>query len=357
MLAEEHELVLSRATVRRLLLAAGLGSPRTRRPRRHRRRRERMPQAGLLVQVDGSHHDWLEGRGPRLVLHGAIDDATNEVPAATFRLQEDAAGYLWVLREMARHHGLPLAVYSDRHSIFEQTTPQTLTIEDQLRGVQRPLTQVGRALAELAIRWIPADSPQAKGRIERLWGTFQDRLVSELRRARAASIEEANTVLTTFLPRYNRRFARDPAHPDSAYRPLPAAPPIDDVCCFKYTRTVANDNTVRLEEHLIQILPGPGRRSYAKARVEVHEHLDGTLSVVYQGQPLTIHRLTPTPTPTPHEIRARQGRPRRTPPTRTPAPQPWTPAPDHPWHQYARMEQRRKALKEAGSVMFVEQIR
>ena len=363
MLGDEEGLPLSRPTVRRVLLAAGIPSPRTRRPRRHRRRRERMPQAGLLVQLDGSHHDWLEGRGPRLVLHGAIDDATNEVPAALFRAEEDAAGYLWVLRELARHRGLPVAVYSDRHGIFEANSRQPLTLEDQLRGLRHPRTQVGRTFDELGIRWIPADSPQAKGRIERLWGTFQDRLVSELRRARATSLEEANAVLAAFLPRYNRRFTKPPAHPDPAYRSLPADLALDHICCFKYARTVANDNTVRLEEHLIQLLPGPGRRSYAKARVAVHEHLDGTLSVVYQGQPLAIHLLTPPSQDRLLRVRARKQRPN--PPSATrrqdqlrqrprskdskPRPrQPGKPRADHPWNQYALMEKKRKALKEAG---------
>src|SRR3990172_9416898 len=164
-LAEAHRLPVSRATVNRWLRAAGLPSPRPRRRRRFRRRRERMPQPGMLLQWDGSQHDWLQGRGPRLVLHGAIDDATNEVPAALFRAEEDAAGYLWVLRELARHRGLPVAVYSDRHGIFEASSRQPLTLEDHLRGLRHPRTQVGRTFDELGIRWIPADSPQATNEI------------------------------------------------------------------------------------------------------------------------------------------------------------------------------------------------
>src|SRR3989304_115817 len=144
---------------------------------RFRRRRERMPQSGLLLQWDGSHHAWLEGRGPRLVLHGAIDDATNEVPAATFRAQEEASGYFVVLRELIRTHGIPVALYGERHGIVtNDARPRPLTLDEQLRGHTRPLTQAGRALHELGIHWVPAHSPQAKGRVERLWGTFQDRL-------------------------------------------------------------------------------------------------------------------------------------------------------------------------------------
>jgi transposase len=185
LLAEAEGIRISLVTVRRILRAAGRPRPRRRRPPRHRSRRDRMPQAGLLVQLDGSRHDWLEGRGPWLSLVGAIDDATGVVTGATFREQEDAAGYLIVLRQTLRRHGVPLAVYRDRHTIFE-LSGALLTLEEQLVDRRAP-TQVGRALEELGISSIAARSPQAKGRIERLWGTFQDRLVSELRLAGAGT--------------------------------------------------------------------------------------------------------------------------------------------------------------------------
>jgi transposase len=176
LLAEREGLRLSRRTVQRLLRAAGIGSPRTRRPPRHRRHRERMPQAGLLVQMDGSHHPWLEDRGSRLVLHAALDDATGQVLGGVFRLEEDAHGYFLLLRQLIRRYGLPAAAYTDRHGIFHRDPQTPLTLGEQLQG--RPeSTKVGRALQELGIRWIPASSPQGKGRIERLFGTFQDRLV------------------------------------------------------------------------------------------------------------------------------------------------------------------------------------
>lgn len=250
-----------------------------------------MPQAGLLVQFDASQHDWLEGCGPRLALHGAIDDATNQVPAAVFRAEEDAQGYFLILRALVATSGVPVAIYSDRHGIFQRTWRHPLTLDEQLRGERAP-TQVGRALRELRIRWILASSPQAKGRIERLWGTFQDRLVSELRRARARTLEEANAVLATFLPRYNARFAQAPADPISAYRPWPPDVDLDDICCFTYERTVTNDNTVHLGPHLLQILPGPRRQSYARAGVAVREHLDGMLTVSNQHQRVALQHLT-----------------------------------------------------------------
>ena len=164
----------------------------------------------MLLQIDGSRHDWLEGRGPYLTLVGAVDDATGKVSFALFREQEDAHGYLLMLREIIDHHGVPLALYSDRHGIFHRSTNEPETIAEQLRGRPDP-TQFGRALQELDIRLIMAHTPQAKGRIERAWGTFQDRLVSELRLTGASTIEQANKVLWDFIPRYNERFAVAPA--------------------------------------------------------------------------------------------------------------------------------------------------
>lgn len=298
-----HELVLSRPSVRRILLAAAMPSPRRRRAPKHRSRRERMPQEGMLLQWDGSRHDWLEGRGPWLTLVGAIDDATGTVVAARFRQQEDAQGYLLVLRDILHRKGAPLAIYRDRHGIFERREREPWTLAEELAGERLP-TQVGRALAELSIQSIPAHSPQAKGRIERLWGTFQDRLVIELRLAEAHTLEEADRVLQRFLPRYNAQFAVPAAQAGSAYRPLPAGTAAEAICCFKYERTVANDNTITLGKQRLQLVPGPGGRSYAHAIVEVQEHLDGRLAVCYRGAALLT---TPAPATAPL-LRARNGR-------------------------------------------------
>ena len=264
MLAEREDIHLSRSTVRRVLLAGGLPSPRRRKAPRRYSRRERYPQEGMLLQIDGSRHDWLEGRGPYLTLVGAVDDATGTIPFALFRQQEDAHGYLLMLREIIDHHGVPLALYSDRHGIFHRSTNEPETIAEQLQGRPDP-TQFGRALQELDIRLIMAHTPQAKGRIERAWGTFQDRLVSELRLAGASTIEQANKVLWDFIPRYNERFAVAPAQPGSAYRPLPAGVSLDETLCFKYLRTVANDNTVQFDSAAIQLLSDDHRASYARA--------------------------------------------------------------------------------------------
>ena len=280
---EGEAIYVSRSSVRRILVGSGIKSPRKRRPPKHRKRRDRMPQEGMMLLVDGSRHDWLEGRGPWLTLVGAIDDASGEVPYALFREQEDAQGYFLLMQEIALRRGLPLALYSDQHGIFVRNRKDRLSLEEELKGEQEP-TQFGRLIKELEIYPIYALSPQAKGRIERLWGTFQDRLVSELRLAGAKTLEEANQVLWEFLPEYNRRFVIEPAQSGSSYRPLPSGIKSSELFCFKYGRTVANDNTVKIGDRLIQIPPGPGRRSYAKAKVTLHQGMDGGLGVYYQGK-------------------------------------------------------------------------
>jgi transposase len=336
-LEERYGIKLSRSTVRRIRRAAGQGSPRQRRAPKHRARRERRAMEGMLLQTDGSDHDWLEGRGPGLTLIAYIDDATGEVPGAVFRDEEDAAGYMLALWEVSQRHGLPLALYADRHSIFQ--SPKEPTLEEQLAGKQ-PRSQLGRALDELHIRIIPAYSPQAKGRVERLFGTLQDRLVKELRRANACSLEEANHVLESFLPPFNRRFTKEAAQPGSAYRPWPAEVRPSDVFCFKFTRTVANDNTISFDGHRLSIPPGPQHRSYARARVEVRQHLDASLSVHYHGQtiatfeaadtgPLRVGKFSPAAPPVPAPLSQPSSAPASPPRPRTPL----KPAPDHPWRR------------------------
>lgn len=300
LLTEEHGLTCSRPTLGRMLRAAAIRSPRRRKPRQHRQRRPRSAQPGMLIQVDASDHDWLEGRGPRLVIVGGVDDATGVIVSARFREREDAAGYLLMLRETVGRDGIPLAWYTDKHGAFWRNDKEPWTIAEQLAG-QRAPTQVGRALAALGITLIPAHSPQAKGRIERCWETLQDRLVKALRRAGASTLEEANAVLNVFVPRHNTRFGRPPANPSPAYRPLPRALDLDAVCSFHYVRTVANDNVVRLEERTVQLPPGPRGRSYARCKVDLREHLDGRLIVSYEGR-----RLAEQPALAGHRVRPRK---------------------------------------------------
>ena len=285
-LIEEHEgLVLSRPTVRRILTRAGMPSPRRRRPPRHRVRRERMPRAGMLLQVDGSHHAWLEQRGPRFALLLAVDDATGAVVHALFRPAEDARGYFLLMEQVLRRSGIPLALYSDRHAVFRASAQQ--------RAGGEASTQFARAMAELGVRLIFARSPQAKGRVERMAGTFQDRLVTELRLASATTIGEAQAVLERFLPRFNARFAVAARQPEPAWRPLDPALDLGAVLAFRHTRTVARDNTVKYHWRTLQLLPSPQRPSYAGARVEVLERPGGELAVRHRGE--TIPPGSPHP--------------------------------------------------------------
>jgi hypothetical protein len=234
----------------------------------------------MMLQVDGSPHDWLEGRGPSLCLIGAIDDATGKVVGAMFVEAESTWGYFRLFSEVFNKHGLPQSVYADRHSIF--WTDREPTIEEQLKN-QRPSTEVGRGLQELGVTLIPAGSPQAKGRIERLWGTFQDRLVSELRRAGAKTQAQAQVVLERYLPEHNRNFSKPPALSEPAWRKA-SSTQIQRALCFKQKRTVAKDHTVTFEGTLFQIPKQSPYRSYANKRIDVHVLLDGAVEFFYQNE-------------------------------------------------------------------------
>ena len=282
LLAEREGITLSRVSVRRILRGAGIKSPRRHRPSRYHARRERRVAAGMLVQLDGSKARWFGAARPLCTLVAAIDDAGGEVVGATFRAQEDAAGYFSVLSQMLDEHGVPLAVYSDRHGIFRVDRGVRESLEEELAGAREP-TQLGRAFAELGVEMIFAHSPQAKGRIERLFGTLQDRLVSELRLAGITTIEAANRFLPTYLPRHNARFAIAPAEPRAAWRSLPASLPSEAVCCFKYGREVATDNTVRFLGTTLQLPPKGTQWSWSGQRLELRHHLDGSFSVHAPG--------------------------------------------------------------------------
>ncbi len=345
LLAEREGIVVAERTLRRILAEAGLAPVRRRRPPKHRSRRDRMSRAGLLLQVDGSRHDWLEDRGPRLTLIGGIDDATSRVTGATFRLAEDAAGYFTMLTQTAEGHGLPSAIYSDRHGIFLREPGRVPTLAEQLAGKQT-FTQVGRALDEAGIGWIGARSAQAKGRVERLWGTLQDRLISELRLAGATTLEEANAVLARYLPRHNERFAVPAADPEPAWRSFPDGLSAAAVFCFHYPRRVANDATISWPGGPLALPRRGDGRSWAGRSVNLQERLDGSLWVEHER---VCYPVRPAP-PDAGQLRARK----LTPPSdrhlpaeltalieadKSPAPEPLRdvaqrPRPDHPRRRY-----------------------
>ena len=291
---EREGIDIGRTTLRRILVNAGLNSPRRRRQPKHRVRRQRMPREGMLIQLDGSHHHWLGGDGPQFALLFAVDDATGTVVNALFCEQEDSRSYFLLLRGLIQRRGLPLALYTDRHPVFKHRS------EYQPSGTA---TQFGRAMEELGIQLIFALSPQAKGRVERTAGTFQDRLITELRLAGATTVEQARAVLKQFLPRFNRRFGVPAQCPDPSFRPLQVDLPLEHILCFKHRRRVARDNTVKYQRHTLQLLPDPKRRSYAGTVVEVLEGLDGRLSLYHEGRIIAAQEAPPSPA----SLRSRNG--------------------------------------------------
>lgn len=300
-----------------------------------------MGAEGTLLQLDGSRHRWLEERGPELVLVGAIDDATGFVPAAVFRDQEDAAGYLMLLRDIALTHGLPGAIYRDGHSAFAPSNPAR---RHPLADDDPALSQVGRALIELGIDSILAGSPQAKGRIERLWGTFQDRLVVELRLAGVVDRDGANAFLAEYLARHNARFVVPALDPEPAWRPLPDDVRLDRTLVFKYRRKVAKDHTITLDGRVLQLPRGAtGAANYAGKRVEVHVTLDGSI-VAYDGE----RRLAVTTAP-PDPVQLRTTDAPRVAPSLVPARAtlPWIPPRDHPWKRVTPGSKLEKRLTES----------
>jgi transposase len=292
MLASEEGIRVGRETVRRLLRSVGIGPKRKRKARRHHRRRPRKAQEGLMMLWDGSPHAWFGLEHPPCCLMAAMDDATGKVLAARFEPEESGVGYFELLSRVVRGHGIPQSVYQDRHGALYRND-DWWSLEEQLAGRRDP-TQVGAALAALGIEPIRALTPQAKGRVERLFNTFQDRLVAELALRGIGDMGAGNRFLSNgFLGRFNRRFAVPAQRAERAYATVPKGLDLKRVISFGYRATVHNDNTVRLGGLTIDIPPGPDRRSYAKAKVEVRQLLDGSWRVYYQDRLIARHGKTP----------------------------------------------------------------
>jgi transposase len=284
-----ERIAVCRESVRQILLEKGSYRGKKKYPK-HRQWREPSPREGQMVQFDTSDHDWLEGRGPKLYLIGGVDDATSKVLGAKFVLTDGVKQNMEVFKGIVRRRGIPLSVYVDRDSNFKTTRHQGM--EYRLKGVY-PSTQFARALEELGIRMIYAYSPQAKGRVERKFGVFQDRLCSELRLCNISSLEEANRYLKEeFIPKHNRRFSRCAKESGSAYRVLPKGLKLKDIFCLKEQRTVSGDNTISYKGKTFQILPNLYRISFVKAKVVVHEHLDGSVHIFYQGKKLKHKQIS-----------------------------------------------------------------
>ena len=314
-LAQAHRIHLSDETLRRWMRAEGLLAGR-RRPRPHRQWRER---AACRGQMDGSHHDWLEGRGPRLVLMGYVDDATGRV-YARFYDSEDLPAALDSFGRYCRLYGAPQSVYLDKHTIYRSPGPTNL--KNQLEG-KVCQSQFERALSQVGVRVIHANSPQAKGRVERLFKTLQDRLVKELRLAEVRTRVEANRFLEGFLGAHNRHFSRPARQAGNLHRQV-SSRLLGQALCVQEPRVVANDGTVQIQGRRQQLQP-PGLRPLAKKGVTVTISPKGQLRVLYQGQEMRYRTLAAAPKPPPK-------------PAASELPRTWrryTPPPNHPWRKFA----------------------
>lgn len=323
LLAKYEGIQISPSTVRRIRREAHIPAKRKRRPPKAHRPRTRKPQAGMLVQMDGSFHPWLEDRHPPFSLLAAVDDATGKIVAAVFRQQEDTEGYFHLTRQMIEREGIPMSIYSDRHMIF-RSPKDTLTLEQELAGESKPLSQFGQALKELGIEHIQAYTPQAKGRVERLFETLQDRWVIELRLRGVRTIEEANAVLPELVEEYNARFAVEPADPHSAFVPLEQGQSLDLILCYREKRSLGTGETISYNgqtytmEHpdSKQIIP-------PKTRLEVRKTLDGKLFVWYKGKAYPLVK-TAKPERKASASKEKAGSEKKS----------HKPAANHPWRQY-----------------------
>ncbi len=304
-LAECDGITISDETLRKWLIEAGLWKKRRKRSI-HRQWRQRKECFGQMIQMDGSHHDWFEGRGPKVVLMGYIDDFTNTVYGRFY----DYEGTLPAMDSFKRYvekYGLPMSVYLDRHTTYKSPKKDTECGES--------LSQFERALKELGVEVIHALSPQAKGRIERLFGVLQDRLVKEMRLCGIGTKEEANAFLEEYLPRYNERFTVCPANETDTHVKLPASVDLNEYLCIKTVRTVKNDNTIVLDGRLYQLQEQRGKKVVAE------ERLDGSLRITRKGVVLKYQEINERPKKTVPKTDTRVFH------------RPPKPAKDHPWNR------------------------
>ena len=307
-LEEREGITISRETVRKIRRSSGQKAKRKRRASKHRSRRPRKASQGMLVQWDGSHHWWFGNDRPPCCLLAAIDDADSKLLAAMFVPEETSEGYLRLLRNLLLKHGIPMGIYHDRHTIFVRTD-DSWTIEEQMLGRQYP-THVGRVLEELNICSVQAFSPQAKGRVERSFGTLQDRLIAELALEGISDMTEANNWLgRVFIRRYNRRFAKKPESVSSAFRKI-SKPEIYHYVSYAYEAVVGNDNCVRLGGLVIDIPKPAHRMSYAKKKVVVKQHVDGKWTVWDGDNKIASYKSTPFKEPL-RSYKIRSGKERR----------------------------------------------
>ena len=327
-LAAEDQVRVDAETLRRWLGAEGLWR-RARRRRRHRRRRERQAHFGELVQMDGSFHAWLEARGPEGCLMDLVDDATNTTLARLGK-EETIWAAAGTLRAWIEHYGVPLALYVDWKNLYKRGA----TSQERLRG-EEPITQFGRMCAQLGIELIAASSPQAKGRVERIHGTHQDRLVKKLRRKKIATQAEANAYLeSAYLPEHNRRFARVPAQPQDYHRRAPSAAELDKIFRLESARTIGHDWVVRYNNRYFQLQPQSRNYAPASGKVKVCEGREGSLVIEYREHAQPWQEIPPPAKSMAQPAGA--SRSASVTATASRVKRKWVPAADHPWRQAGR---------------------
>lgn len=325
LLAQYEGIEVSPSTVRRIRQEAKIKPKRKRRSPKVHRPRERKAQFGMLVQIDGSPHRWLEERAPEMSLLAAVDDATGAILGAVFRPQEDAEGYFRLIKQMVEKYGIPMSVYSDRHRIF-QSPKETPTIEQELAGGSPRFTQFGQALSDLGVDHIKAQTPQAKGRIERLFQTLQDRWVTELRIRGIRTLEEANRILPQLIREHNRRFAVKPKETSCAFVPLGRGQSLDDLLCFRERRTIGPGETIAFHNKTYTIDRANAKQTIPlRTKVEVRKTLDGEVFVWHNGQAYPLREISKPQSPSsPKRKKASSERKSH------------KPAHNHPWRQYRR---------------------
>jgi len=335
-LAAEDGLQVDAETLRRWMLAEGLWS-RERRRRRHRRRRDRKEHFGEMVQMDGSFHAWLEERGPEGCLIDMVDDATNKT-LARLGEQETIWAVADTLRAWIERYGVPLVLYVDWKNLYKRPA----NAGERMRG-EEPVTQFGRMCAKLGIQLIAANSPQAKGRVERQHGTHQDRLVKKLRRREIHSHEAANVYLEReYLPEHNQRFARTAARPEDYHCRAPRAAELERIFRLESERTVSDDWVVRYDNHFFQLEAQSGHIVPARSKVWVCEGRYGRITIEHDGQALPCREIAAPAQPQVLETAARKATPRVPISVKK---RKWTPPPSHPWHEPRRPEEHKRASK------------
>ena len=323
-LLEEHDSIrLSRPSVARVLRSSGHKSKRCkrRRPQKHPRR-DRRSQAGMLWQIDATPYEWLGDRAGKFALHAAIDDATGIVTGAHFTKNECFEGYVRTMQEGIAKYGIPMGLYSDKHTIF-RSPDEKLSIDQELDGEQVPLSNFGKAMAELRITHIKANTPQAKGRIERLWETLQDRLPVELRLMGVRTMQEANEALPLLIAKHNASYAVVPADSETAYTPLGVDVDLSYVFARRETRKIGGGNDISYKRGVYVPVGTIAHTFNARVAVEVRETLSGEVVIWHEGKAVKLRRIERSPS-----ILA--GKPQDAPQ----APKACKPASDHPWRRY-----------------------